>query len=179
MIDMVLAQPWITQREIAKHFGMTESWVSVIFNSEAFREHLAQRKDEILDPVLKSTIEDRLRSTVDLSLEILQEKLREQRNGNLAVRVLEHGSRALGYGARPSTPAVTVQQYVAVVPAKALDAQSWAHEHGPAARIEATPFVRAPRELDTSLRIIEAVAERVETPPPAPINEGQIGLDNA
>src|ERR1700731_4429196 len=93
MIDLIIANPWIRQREIAQHFGMSENWVSRIFNSEVFRKRIEERKGEIVDPVLLNTLEDRMRSVLDVSIEVLEEKLREGRNGNLAVRVLEHGSR--------------------------------------------------------------------------------------
>jgi hypothetical protein len=159
VIDLVLSDPWISQREIAGHFGITESWLSVCMNSESFKEALAARKEEIIDPILKAGIEDRLKSVLQLSLEVLDEKLRDQRNGNLAVRVLEHGSRALGYGARPVGPPVQVQTYVAVVPAKALNAQAWVADHAPGA-------------LEAPVEAIQ-ITQRVEVNPGGPINEGQ------
>jgi hypothetical protein len=133
MIDFLIANPWASNKQIAERFGYSEAWVSVIFNSEAFRERLAERREDIVDPFLRTTLEDRMKSVLDLSLEVLQEKLRETRNGNLAVRVLEHGSRALGYGARAAPAPVQVATYVAVVPAKALGARQWVEEHSPGA----------------------------------------------
>jgi hypothetical protein len=131
IIDFLIANPGASQGEVARHFGYTQPWMSVIFNSEAFRERLAERREAIVDPFLRTTLEDRMKSVLDLSLEVLQEKLRETRNGNLAVRVLEHGSRALGYGARQTPAPVQVATYVAVVPAKALGARQWVEEHSP------------------------------------------------
>ena len=53
MIDMIVAEPWISQNELALRFGYTASWVSTIMTSDAFKAKLELRKDEIVDPVLR------------------------------------------------------------------------------------------------------------------------------
>lgn len=131
MIDVIVAQPWISQGELARHFGYSESWISIVVNSDAFKERLAERKDDIVDPVLRSSLEERIRGVVDLSLQVLQDKLRATGNPNIAIRVLEHGSRALGYGARSAPTAVQVNTYVALVPPKSKTAAEWIANHTP------------------------------------------------
>ena len=137
MVDLIIAQPSISQNQIAQHFDKTPAWISIIVNSDAFKNRLAERKDEVIDPILRTSLEERIRGCVDLSLQVLQEKLRANPNPNLAVRVLEHGTRALGFGARVPSQAVQVITYVAVVPAKSLSAEAWATEHNPRPVIDA------------------------------------------
>jgi hypothetical protein len=101
MIDMVVANPWVSQDELARNFGYTSTWVSLIFSSDAFKERLEQRKQELVDPTIRATIEERLRSIVVRSLEVLGEKLAKpasQVPDNLVLRAVELGAKGLGIG---------------------------------------------------------------------------------
>ena len=62
MIDLIIAQPAISQGELAKHFGYSQPWVSRIMNSDAFLARLAQRKAEIVDPQLTLSVDEKLRA---------------------------------------------------------------------------------------------------------------------
>lgn len=133
MIDQIIQNPQVSQNQLAAMFGYTVGWVSQVVNSDAFRERLAARKEEVVDPVLRMSLEERIRGAVDLSLQVIMQKLSDGGgNINAAIRVLEHGSRALGYGAQQKQPQVTVQNYVAIVPPKSLDGASWVESHRPA-----------------------------------------------
>jgi hypothetical protein len=130
MIDLVIAEPMISQRKIAGHFGFTEGWVSRVFNSDAFLARLAMRKAELTDPTIVASMENRLKGLMTQSSEILSEKLEIGRSPDLAARVLELSSKALGYGARQGNIAVQ-NNFVVALPPKAADAASWASEHRP------------------------------------------------
>ena len=109
MIDMIIADPCVTQNELAARYGYTAGWVSQIIASDAFQARLADRTGELVDPTIRATVEDRFRGIVLRSLEILREKLDKpaaQIPDNLALRSVELSSRALGYGARDTSPAV-------------------------------------------------------------------------
>ena len=136
MIDQIIQNPQVSQNQLAAMFGYTVGWVSQVVNSDAFRERLAERKEEVVDPLLRMSLEERIRGAVDLSLQVIMQKLSDGGgNINAAIRVLEHGSRALGYGAQQKQPQVTVQNYVAIVPPKSLDGASWVESHKPAASV--------------------------------------------
>jgi hypothetical protein len=142
MINTIIAQPWISQKELAARYGYTQGWISQVINSDAFRERLAERKDSVVDPVLRMSLEERIRGVTDVAVQMLAEKLSEAKEMpglggiNAAIRVLEHGSRALGYGAQNLKPNVVVQNYVAVVPQKSLSSEAWVESHKPAPRSE-------------------------------------------
>ena len=75
LIDMIVARPDISQGALADMFGYTQSWVSTIMASDAFKERLAARREELIDPILLTTAKDRLEALTIRSLEVLQEKL--------------------------------------------------------------------------------------------------------
>lgn len=114
MIDLIIAQPGISQNALAAHFGYTPSWISQVIVSDAFQSALAKRREEVVDPILQASVEEGFKGLVARSLDILHQKLNRpalEIPDNLALRTLEIGARAAGYGAKtdapvaPSTPA--------------------------------------------------------------------------
>lgn len=100
MIDLIIATPWMRQREIAAHFKVSEAWISIIVNSDSFKAKLEDRKSELIDPVIVQSIEDGFRAVCQLSMNVLQEKLEITRDPKLALGALAVASKALGFGAR-------------------------------------------------------------------------------
>jgi hypothetical protein len=107
MVDFILANPGVTQREVARRYGYTESWVSQILASDAMQEFFAARRKELLDPALAASIEERFRALTIRSLQVLQGKLdAPQVEANVALRCAELGAKSLGIGghAPPAPP---------------------------------------------------------------------------
>jgi hypothetical protein len=107
MIDLIIANPMMSQGERAKHFGYTQSWVSIIESSDAFRARLEARKEELVDPTIRATIEERFRALATKSLEVLQKKLESPNvSDNLAIQAasLAAKSLGLGQGEKPAAP---------------------------------------------------------------------------
>ena len=106
MIDLIIANPAVSQNELARAFGYTPSWVSQVISSDAFQSRLADRTAELVDPTIRQSVEERFKGLVLRSLEILSEKLNkptEQIPDQLALRALEIASRAAGYGGKAET----------------------------------------------------------------------------
>lgn len=113
MIDMIIAEPGISQNKLAAIFGYTTGWLSTVMGSDAFKAKLAERRGELVDPVLKLSLDERFRGMVEKSLEVLQEKLSQpalQVPDQLALRAAELGAKALGMGVGQATVIVPVQQ---------------------------------------------------------------------
>lgn len=109
MADMILANPRISQRELAAHFGYTESWISIVINSDAFQAMLADRKSEVVDPLLRRDVEEAIKGLVSKSVEILRDKLASPNsNTDLALEVFKSATKAAGYGARTGSTTVNV-----------------------------------------------------------------------
>jgi hypothetical protein len=108
MIDMIIANPGISQNALASQFGYTPAWVSTVMCSDAFRARLQNRREELVDPALLLTIDEKFKGLVNRSLEVLAEKLSQPTTmvpDNLALRAAELGAKALGIGgnAPPAT----------------------------------------------------------------------------
>jgi hypothetical protein len=104
MIDAILANPWIHQNQLAAMFGYSASWISTIMATDAFQAKLAERKDALVDPRLRATIEEQVKGLFGRSMEILREKLAVPAANvpdQLAIQTFSQSARALGYGARP------------------------------------------------------------------------------
>lgn len=132
MIDLLVANPGITQRALAAHFGYTEGWVSRVMASDAFKARLSARRAEIVDPAIVSTVEERFEALARRSADLLMEKLDSGASGDLALRTLEITGKALGYGARGGGTGVTLQQnFVVAMPPKSPDPSAWIESYAP------------------------------------------------
>lgn len=132
MIDVIIAEPTITQNELAKRFERSVPWVSIIMGSDAFQAALAKRRDDLLDPFLVATVEERFRGLAQQSLQVISEKLEKTQNTDLAIKALEISSKALGFGARtaPGATTNTVNNYVALLPPVSASSSEWLESRG-------------------------------------------------
>ena len=115
LIDLMIAHPEQDQNDWARTLGYTASWLSTIIASDSFQAALEERKDEIVDPQLKATVQEQLKGVLARSLEILRKKLdgpADQVEAQLALRTIELSSRALGYGARDAQPTAQVHTHL-------------------------------------------------------------------
>ncbi len=131
MIDVLIAEPTITQNELAKRFEMSVSWVSIVLGSDSFQAALTKRREELTDPFLIATIEERFRGLASQSLEVIAENLEKTRNTDLALKALDMSAKALGFGARAPNPTGAIQNnFVVQLPPKMADSTEWAQTHG-------------------------------------------------
>lgn len=129
MIDLMISDPTITQNDLAKQFGRSTSWVSIVIGSDAFQAALAKRRDDLLDPFLIATLEERFRGLADQSLQVLASKLESTQNPDLALKALEISSKALGFGARSAASNSAQMNFVIQLPDKSDSPSDWALKH--------------------------------------------------
>lgn len=111
MADLILENPWISQNQLAAHFGYSPAWISTVITSDGFQSFLAARKAELVDPELRLTLEERFRALTTQSLKVLQDKLSrpaDQVSDQLVLRAAELGAKSLGIGAHAPPPAQPV-----------------------------------------------------------------------
>lgn len=125
MIDLILREPMIKQGTIAQYFGYTEGWVSRVMGSDAFQARLASRKEELVNPEIRQTFEERLKGLANQSLQVIQDKLEATKSPELAIKALQLSTTALGFGARPQNIAQQ-NNFVVALPPKAENEQAWA-----------------------------------------------------
>ena len=75
MIDLNIAEPMLSQGQLAARFGYSQAWVSTIMSSDAFQSQLAVRRAELIDPAITMSYEERIKALQNRSLEVMQEKL--------------------------------------------------------------------------------------------------------
>ena len=97
MIDTIIAQPGISQGELAARYGFTQGWICNVMASDAWKSAMAARREEILDPQLRLTVDERFRALTTRSLERLMEKLDAP----------QLGAKAMGVGGNAAPPAPT------------------------------------------------------------------------
>lgn len=126
LIELTITNPEWSQAQLAEAMGYTEAWISTIMASDAFEARRAERRSQIVDPVLSEMAEHNFKALVLNSQRILAEKLEATQSADLALNVLSVSSKALGYGARAAGPAVQVnQQFLVSAPLKAASSEEW------------------------------------------------------
>ena len=146
LVDLVIASPRATYAELAVALGYrSEVSIGIIMRSDVFKEKLAQRRSEVIDPVLTAKFEERLEVLADIALDKLtaRAEMGVLKDAD-ALKAVELSARARGFGARNAAPLT----FVAVMPQKAADPQSWAARYGggviDATEISAPPAPPAP-----------------------------------
>jgi hypothetical protein len=125
IIDEILVDPAISQGELSRRFGYTQAWMSIIINSDAFKERLAERKGDLVDPKIKASVEDRLEALAKGALDRLLDRV----ESSVPLKPLELVAIAkLGTGDRanrPAGPPVSNNLYVFTAPASAENSSAW------------------------------------------------------
>lgn len=137
MIDVILANPTIKQGELAEKFNRRPVWISRIIGSDAFQAALAKRREELTDPFLVATIEERMKGVAMQSLDIIAEKLESTKNADLALKALDISAKSLGFGARAAGPGQH-NSFTIVLPPKAANSEEWVQSHSPMKQIESS-----------------------------------------
>lgn len=158
MIDLIIANPTATNKELATNFGFTEQWISRVINSDAFQARLEERKRELTDPFLRATIDEKLKGLADQALDVIADKLAATQNPDLALKALDLTTKALGFGARVAPSAPAGNTYIVNMPVKAPSSAEWAAGYK-GSSIEAkslsTTVTRDPRVPLTPTQVIE------------------------
>jgi len=140
MIDLIIAQPAISQNELGFHFGYTPAWVSQVMSSDAFKERLAARKQELVDPQIMMSLDEKFTALAHSAMDKLQQDVSiDMMPQKGLVKILEVTARALGYGAKDPKAGLTVNNYVAVCPPKAASSREWATTYTPEGQLCSEP----------------------------------------
>lgn len=99
IINEMVADPLVTQKELCERFAYSAGWMSRLINSDSFQARLAERREQLLDPMLKARLKDKMESVVMQSLSTIQHKLNApEASADLAMAslgVLQQGLQAL------------------------------------------------------------------------------------
>lgn len=125
VIDFVITNPAATYREIAGAFGYTPEGIGIICRSDAFKARYEARKDALVDPIIRQSVEERLQGLAHASIDILQRKLATSDDPKLALAALDASTKAAQYGARGGAVGGAVT-FVVQLPGPASNSAEWA-----------------------------------------------------
>ena len=128
IIDQLLIDPGATYGKLAKLTGYSRAWLSKVISSDAFQAKLSERQKALVDPIILSSIESRLKGTLGLSLDIIDERLEAAPKFDDALATFQAVSKAMGMGQKVAAPAVQ-NQFIVRLPEKTLSAEQWAATH--------------------------------------------------
>lgn len=94
LIEFLMLNPTVVQRDIARHFNVSYSWMSMVLNSDLFKERLAERRERHATLVSRTVI-DRVQSVAEQSLDELSRRLDEDPEKLPTGEVRETASLAL------------------------------------------------------------------------------------
>lgn len=124
MIDLLVAHPEMSQNALAAQFGYSAGWVSNIMASDAFQARLAARREELVDPTVTATLEERFRGITLLSLTRLQEKLEKPTvSDNVVLKAVELGAKSLGVGGNAPLSS-NATDHLAILATRLIDLQA-------------------------------------------------------
>ncbi len=99
MIQLIIDNPTWSHRQYAAYFGHFPSWFASVLASEVFQQQLDLRRDEVADPSLTATLQERFTALTLRSMDVLQLKLDDPKAQDATIlKALELGVKALGLG---------------------------------------------------------------------------------
>lgn len=125
IIDEMIANPAQSQGELARKFGFTQSWMSIIVNSDAFKHRLAERKAEIIDPRIAAEWEDKVHGVANRALDRLMEKLDNPAASMKTLELVSIAKMGAEQRAPLRNPGLQQNLYVINVPPPEKDAKTW------------------------------------------------------
>lgn len=102
ILTFLIANPEMSRNEIARHFGVSPSWLSVVINSDVFQARLRERQDEFFSSALEP-IRSKLTRLAEQSLDRLNEVVPFERDVDTLRGAAKLALEGLGFG-QPKAP---------------------------------------------------------------------------
>lgn len=80
VMDIMLARPMASLAELQKATGYTPGWLSRMIASDIFQARLKDRRQELTDPIIRSSLMERLKAVGIRSCEALLDKMDHDKN---------------------------------------------------------------------------------------------------
>lgn len=138
IVDQLILSPGIGLTELSRMFGYSPQAIGLMMRSDFLREKLRKKREDLVDPILKATLEDRFQVMLEVSLRVATDVIGETKNAELALKGIDVAARALGFGAKTAPPS---NQIFVVNPGVAPSSAEWAKTYAPVATnvVDITP----------------------------------------
>ena len=101
ILTFLVANPQMKRGDVARHFGVSQSWLSVIINSDAFQAKLRERQDEFFDTAT-APIKAKLDTLANLALDTMIERVEVEPNSSEIREMAKMALDRLGYAPQNS-----------------------------------------------------------------------------
>lgn len=107
IMNYMLANPGIAKGDVAREFGISQAWLSIIIYSDAFQSQLREKQKEMFDETVIATVRDKITAVAHQGLE----KMLDQVSGSEAIShrdlrdTTSMALNALGFGTSPGAKA--------------------------------------------------------------------------
>lgn len=118
--DLLIANPTLKQGEVAKMLGKSQAWLSIVMNGDMFKEYMAKRRADIMDPILTSTVEDRYAAVAEKATDEFLRRMElapSSISNKHLIDAMGTAAGALGMGPKTAAPAPAGPQlYIVPLP---------------------------------------------------------------
>jgi hypothetical protein len=98
IIDYMVANPTARLKTVAAEFQITQSWLSVLIHSSAFKAKLQARQDLVFNEEVQATVEERLMGVASVATDRLLELVPKETEVKVIADTMDKTLKALGYG---------------------------------------------------------------------------------
>lgn len=146
LVDHMLAHPEQTLTQIAHHFKISLSWLSIVKNSDVFKDYWLARS-EAHSAALVGNIKDKAFAAAEQALDIINHRL--ERDAQVipletALNVVETTMKRFGYGSDDKGASPQVNMHFHGLVSQDQLAQARARMRGEVVTVEATAEVPSP-----------------------------------
>lgn len=109
IMDYILTNPTAKVGEIAMHFNVSRGWMSIVINSDVFRQKLAEKQGELFQHTV-IPIREKMLGIASLGLDKVAEDLENAQDVEYTRKTTESLLDRLGYGTKPAAAPVGSNQ---------------------------------------------------------------------
>lgn len=115
MVELMLQHPDYSHAMLCSHFGRPASWLATVLASDAFQQALEPYREQIADPSLTATMQERFKALAIRTSNVMLEKMDSDKATDfLVLKAGEIAIKALGMGQKgveqPAAPANSTPQ---------------------------------------------------------------------
>lgn len=122
ILDFFLTNPLCSLKEASEALGYTQSWLSIVVNSDAYKAEFERRR-ALSDHMIANDITARMRATAQIGLARTEQLLAVEPNLEKVSEATDKLLKSLGYTPQPSKQVATVKTTEMLrIPKPALDA---------------------------------------------------------
>lgn len=96
ILDYLISNPEMKKGELAAEMGVSQSWLSVVINSDLFQMKLDERREELKSAIIGS-VKDKMQGLADLALDRLLEQVEETKDPRVLLDTADKMLDRIGY----------------------------------------------------------------------------------